>query len=100
MSVYANATIAEKDNNVIESVQDGKMKLVRDVLSSTTNSMKETTVCHLNKSRQNIVVCGKLYRCNKVRVVGEKNDVVYVKYLQCGMALEKPMGRSGSLTTK
>jgi hypothetical protein len=69
-----------------------KIELLRDVSSSTTNSMKETTVCHLNKSRQNIVVDGKLYRCNKVRVVGEKNNVVYVKYLQCGMALDKANG--------
>jgi hypothetical protein len=50
---------------------------------------QETTVSHLNKSKQNIFVDGKLYRCNKVRVVGEKNNGVYVKYLQCGMALDK-----------
>jgi hypothetical protein len=81
MSVDTNATIAEKDNNVIESVQDGKNELLRDVSSSATNSMKETTVSHLNKSRQNIVVDGKLYRCNKVRVIGKKNNVVYLKYL-------------------
>jgi hypothetical protein len=92
MSVDTNATIAEKDNIVIESVQDGKNELLRDVSSSATNSMKETTVCHLNESRQNIVVDGKLYRCNKVTVVGEKNIVVYVKYLQCGMALDKANG--------
>ncbi len=89
MSVDTNATIAEKDINVIESVQDGKNELLRDVSSSATNSMKETTVSHLNKSRQNIVVDGKLYGCNKVRVIGEKNNAVYVKYLQCGMALDK-----------
>jgi hypothetical protein len=47
-------------------------ELLRDVSSSATNSTKETTVSHcLNESRQNIVVDGKLYRCNKVRVVGE-----------------------------
>jgi hypothetical protein len=28
----------------------------------------------------------------KVRVVGEKNNVMYVKYLQCGMALDKANG--------
>jgi hypothetical protein len=60
--------------------------------SSATNSMKKTTVSHLNKSRQNIVVDGKLYRCNKVRVIGEKNNVVYVKYLQCAIALDKANG--------
>jgi hypothetical protein len=60
MSVDTDATIAEKDNNVIDSVQDGKNELLRDVSSSATNSMKETTVSHLNKSRQNIVVDGKL----------------------------------------
>jgi hypothetical protein len=92
MSVDTNATIAEKNNNVIESVQDEKNELLRDVSSSTTNSMKETTVSHLNKSRQNIVVDGKLYRCNKVGVIGKKNNVVYVKYLQCGMALDKADG--------
>jgi hypothetical protein len=54
--------------------------------------MKETTVSHLNKSRHNIVVDGKLYRCNKVRVIGEKNNVVYVKYLQYGMALDEADG--------
>jgi hypothetical protein len=54
MSVDTNATIAEKDNNVIESVQDGKTELLRDVSSSATNSMKETTASHLNESRQNI----------------------------------------------
>jgi hypothetical protein len=72
MSVDTNATIGEKDNNVIESVQDEKNELLRDVSSSATNSMKETTVSYLNESRQNIVVDGKLYRCNKVRVIGEK----------------------------
>jgi hypothetical protein len=56
MSVDTNATIAEIDNNVIESVQDGKIVLLRDVSSSATNRMKETTVCHLNKSKKNIVV--------------------------------------------
>jgi hypothetical protein len=69
-----------------------KNELLRDMSLSTRNSMKETTVCHLNKSRQNIVVDGKLYRCNKVRVIGEKNNVVYVKYLRCGMALDKANG--------
>jgi hypothetical protein len=54
--------------------------------------MKETTVSHLNKSQQKIGVDGKLYRCNKVKVVGEKNSVFYVKYLQCGMALDKANG--------
>ncbi len=92
MSDDTNATIAEKDNNVIQSVQDGKNELLRHVLSSATNNMKETTVSHLNESRQNIVVDGKVYRCNKVRVVGEKNNVVYVKYLQCEMALDKADG--------
>jgi hypothetical protein len=102
MSVDTNATTGELDKNVIESVLDGKNELLRDVSSSATNSIKETTVSHLKESRQNIVVDGKLYRCNKVRVVGEKNNVVYVKYLQCGMALDKANGsnRSGSLTTK
>jgi hypothetical protein len=84
--------IAEIDNNAIESVQDRKIELLRGVSLSATNSMRETTVCHLNKSRQNIIVDGKLYRCNKVRVVGEKNNVVYVKNLQCGMALDKADG--------
>jgi hypothetical protein len=92
MSVDTNATIAEIDNNVIESVQDEKIELLRDVSLSATNSMKETTVCCLKKSRQNIVVDGKLYRCNKVRVTGEKINVVYVKYLHCGMALDKADG--------
>ncbi len=65
---------------------------MRDEPSSTTKSTKEITVSHLNLSRQNIVVDGKLYRCNKVRVIGEKNKVVYIKYLQCGMALDKSYG--------
>jgi hypothetical protein len=60
MSVVPDATIAEKDNNNIESVQDGKIELLRDVSSSATNSMKETTACHLNESRQTIVIDGKL----------------------------------------
>jgi hypothetical protein len=38
------------------------------------------------------VVDGKLYRYNKVRVIGEKNNVVYVKYLQCVTALDKANG--------
>ncbi len=59
--------------------------------SSATNSTRETTVSHLNQSRKNIVVDGKLYRCNKVRVVGEKKGG-YMKYLQCGMALDKANG--------
>jgi hypothetical protein len=29
-----------------------------------------------------------MYRCNKVKVFGEKKNIVYVKYLQCGMALD------------
>jgi hypothetical protein len=89
MSVDTNTTIGEKDNNVIESVQDGVNELLRDVSSYTTNSTKEMTFSHLNKSRQKIVVDGKLYICNKVRVIGEKNKVVYVKNLQCGMVLDK-----------
>jgi hypothetical protein len=50
MSVVPDATIAEKDNNVIESVQDGKIELLRDVSLSVRNSMKRTTISHLNKS--------------------------------------------------
>ncbi len=92
MSVDTNAATGELDNNVIESVLDGKNELLRDVSSPATNSIKETTVSHLNKSRQNIVVDGKLYRCNKVRVISKKNNVLYVKYLQCGMALDKADG--------
>ncbi len=38
------------------------------------------------------MVDGKLYRYNKVRVIGEKNNVVYVKYLQCVTALDKANG--------
>ncbi len=56
MSVDTNATTAELDNKVIESVLDGNNELLRDVSSSATNSMKETTVSHLNKSRQNILL--------------------------------------------
>ena len=55
-------------------------------------SSSNTNISHLNESRQNVVVDGKLYRCNKVRVIGEKNNVVYVKYLQCEMALDKANG--------
>jgi hypothetical protein len=33
-----------------------------------------------------------MYRCNKVKVFGEKKNIVYVKYLQCGMALDKADG--------
>ena len=88
MSVDTNATTGELDKNVIESVLDGKNELLRDVSSSATFSTKETTVSHLNESRQNIVVDGKMYRCNKVKVFGEKKNIVYVKYLQCGMALD------------
>jgi hypothetical protein len=91
-SVVPDATIAEKDDNIIESIQDGKIELLRDVSPSARNSMKETLVCHLNESQQNIVVDGKLYRCNKVRVIGEKNNVIYMKYLQCSMALNKADG--------
>jgi hypothetical protein len=71
-SIDTNATVGEKDNNVIESVQDGVNELLRDEPSSATKSTKETTVSHLNLSRQNIVVDGKLYRCNKDRIIGEK----------------------------
>jgi hypothetical protein len=92
LSVDTNATIAEHHNNIIESVHDGNNELLRDVSSSATFSPKETTVSHLNKSRQNIVVDGKMYRCNKVKVFGEKKNIVYVKYLQCGRALDKADG--------
>ncbi len=64
LSVDTNATIAENHNNVIESVHDENNELLRDVPSSATFSTKERTVSHLNKSRQNIVVDGKMYRCN------------------------------------
>ncbi len=33
-----------------------------------------------------------MYRCNKVKVFGEKKNIVYVKYLQCGIALDKADG--------
>jgi hypothetical protein len=87
-SVDTNGTVGEKENNHIESVLDGDKELLRDEPSFATKSTKETTVSHLNQSRQHIVVDEKLYKCNKVRVIGEKNEVVYIKYLQCGMALD------------
>jgi hypothetical protein len=86
--VDTDAIIAEHRNNVIESVHDGNNELLRDVSSSPTFSIKETAVSHLNETRQNIVVDGKMYRCNKVKVFGEKKNIVYMKYLQCGMALD------------
>ncbi len=92
LSVDTNATIAKHHNNVIESVHDGNNKLLRDVSSFATFSTKETTVSHLNESRQNIVVDGKMYRCNKVKVFGEKKNIVYMEYLQCGMASDKANG--------
>jgi hypothetical protein len=79
LSVDTNTTIAKHHNNVIESVHDGNNKLLRDVSLSASFSTKETTVSHLNESRQNIVVDGKMYRCNKVKVLGEKKNIVYVK---------------------
>jgi hypothetical protein len=86
--VDTDATIAEHHNNVMESIHDGNNELLRDVSSSATFSMKETTGSDLNESRQNIVVDGKMYRCNKVKVLGEKKNIVYVKYLQCVMAFD------------
>jgi hypothetical protein len=88
LAVDIDATIAKHHNNVIESVHDGNNELLRDVSSSATFSTKETTVSHINESRQNIVVDGKMYRCNKVKVLCEKKNIVYVKYLECGMALD------------
>ena len=61
---------------------------MRDESPSATLSTKETTVSHLNKSRQNIVVDGKMYRSNKVKIFGAKKNIFYVKYLQCAMALD------------
>jgi hypothetical protein len=43
-------------------------------------------------SRKDIDIDGCKYRCNKVKVRGEKKNVVYVKYLQCWMALDKADG--------
>jgi hypothetical protein len=60
-SVDTNATVGEKENDHIESVLDGDKELLRDELTSAAKSTKETTVSHLNQSRQNIVVDGKLY---------------------------------------
>ncbi len=45
---------------------------MRDESPSATLSTNKMTVSHLNKSRQTIVVDGKMYRCNKVKVRGEK----------------------------
>jgi hypothetical protein len=57
-------------------------------------------VSQLNESRQNIVFDGKMYRCNKVKVFGEKKNIVYVKYLQCGMALDIAGGSKWKLYSK
>jgi hypothetical protein len=57
-----NATNAKHHNNGIEAVHDGNNKILRDVSSFATLSTKEMTVSHLNKSRQNIDVDGKMYR--------------------------------------
>ncbi len=92
LSVDTDATIAEHHNNGIELVHDGNNKLFRDESPSATLSTKDMTVSHLNESRQNIVVDGKMYRCNKVKVKGEQTNIVYVNYLQCGMALDKADG--------
>jgi hypothetical protein len=62
------------------------------VSASATSSTQDTTVSHFNASRQNIVVDGQTFRCNKVKVRGEKKNVVYVKYLYCWMALDKADG--------
>ncbi len=88
LSVDLDATIAKQTINVSDSVLDGKKDQFRDVSASATSSMQDMTVSYFNASRQNIVVDGRTYRCNKVKVRGEKKNVVYVKYLQCWMALD------------
>ncbi len=60
--------------------------------ASATSSTQDTTVSHFNASRKDIDIYGCKYRCNKVKVRGEKKNVVYVKYLQCWMALDKANG--------
>jgi hypothetical protein len=92
LSVDLDATIAEQTINVSESVLDGKNDQFRDVSASATSSMQDTTVSHFNASRKDIDIDGRKYRCNKVKVRGEKKNVVYVTYLQLWMALDKADG--------
>ncbi len=92
MSVDVDATIAEQNMNVTKSVLDGKNKQVRDVSASLTSGTQDTTVGHFNASRKDIKIDGCKYRCTKVMVRGEKKNIVYVKYLQCWMALDKANG--------
>jgi hypothetical protein len=63
-----------------------------DVSASATSSTQDTTVSHFNASRKDIDIDGRKYRCNKVKVRGEIKNVVYVKYLQCWMAVDKANG--------
>jgi hypothetical protein len=92
VSVDVDATITEQNMNVTESVLDGKNEQVRDMSASLTSSKQDTTVSHFNASRKDIKIDGRKYRCNKVMVRGEKKNIVYVKYLQCWMALDKADG--------
>jgi hypothetical protein len=41
-----------------------------------------------------------MHRCNKVKVFGEKKNIVYVKYMQCGMALDIADGSKWKLYSK
>ncbi len=99
-SVDTNATVGERENNHIESVLDKDKELLRDEPSSTTKSTKETTASHFNQSQQNIVVDGKLYRCNKVRVVGEKIKWCTLSICSVEWLWINPMGQHGSHTMK
>ncbi len=100
LSVDLDATIAEQNMNVTESVLDGKNEQVRDMSASLTSSMQDTTVSHFNKRRKDIKIDGRKYRCNKVMVRGEKKNIVYVKYLQCWMALDKADGSKYKLNNE
>ncbi len=92
MSVDVDATIAEQNMNVTEFVLGGKNEQVRDVSAFLTSSTQDTFVSHFNASRKDIEIDGRKYRFNKVMVRGEKKNIVYVKYFQCWMALDKADG--------
>jgi hypothetical protein len=76
----------------LSSVSIEVISMGTTVSASATSSMQDTTVSHFNASRKDIDIDGRKYRCNKVKVRGEKKNVAYVKYLQCWVALDKANG--------
>ncbi len=105
-------TILANNKNAGTVLEEGSKKGRSKVPCKTDQTTKDKGgKSHYNHSQKEVIIYGKLYKCCKIKVEGgEKGDmkkIIYTKYFQCAMAIDKsdgskwkPLNKIGKLSNQ